>query len=149
VTLRFALIICIEGDEYFYCFYGQQIVVNTSIIIICLISATSFCAIWCCSYFLLICFALQVGQLREVSNKVHNAELKLFLEVELGLVIFVFMEVVFHFDCMNMNIQILSFWQTASIFRIYVLLHHLTRQRMIYYFSSSYMILRKRSYGTE
>ncbi|XP_027938834.1 common plant regulatory factor 1-like isoform X1 [Vigna unguiculata] len=26
-----------------------------------------------------------VGQLREVSNKVHNAELKLFLEVELGL----------------------------------------------------------------
>lgn len=30
---------------------------------------------------------LQVGQLREVSNKVHNAELKLFLEVEMGLVI--------------------------------------------------------------
>lgn len=29
---------------------------------------------------------LQVGQLREVSNKVNNAELKLFLEVELGLV---------------------------------------------------------------
>lgn len=26
----------------------------------------------------------QVGQLREVSNKAHNAELKLFLEVELG-----------------------------------------------------------------
>lgn len=33
-----------------------------------------------------ILFMLQVGQLREVSNKVHNAELKLFLEVELGLV---------------------------------------------------------------
>lgn len=31
---------------------------------------------------------LQVGQLREVSNKVNNAELKLFLEVELGLVMF-------------------------------------------------------------
>jgi hypothetical protein len=30
---------------------------------------------------------VQVGQLREVSNKAHNAELKLFLEVELGLVI--------------------------------------------------------------
>ena len=30
---------------------------------------------------------VQVGQLREVSNKGHNAELKLFLEVELGLVI--------------------------------------------------------------
>ncbi|XP_039024215.1 ubiquitin carboxyl-terminal hydrolase 12-like [Hibiscus syriacus] len=30
---------------------------------------------------------LTVGALREVSNKVHNAELKLFLEVELGLVI--------------------------------------------------------------
>ncbi|XP_019434162.1 PREDICTED: ubiquitin carboxyl-terminal hydrolase 12-like isoform X1 [Lupinus angustifolius] len=29
--------------------------------------------------------AQSVGQLREVSNKVHNAELKLFLEVELGL----------------------------------------------------------------
>ncbi|MCD9646610.1 ubiquitin carboxyl-terminal hydrolase 13, partial [Datura stramonium] len=29
--------------------------------------------------------AQTVGQLREVSNKVHNAELKLFLEVELGL----------------------------------------------------------------
>lgn len=29
---------------------------------------------------------LQVGQLREVSSKAHNAELKLFLEVELGLV---------------------------------------------------------------
>lgn len=32
------------------------------------------------------CVVLQVGQLREVSNKVNNAELKLFLEVELGLV---------------------------------------------------------------
>ncbi|RZR93642.1 hypothetical protein BHM03_00022182 [Ensete ventricosum] len=30
-----------------------------------------------------------VGQLREVSNKAHNAELKLFLEVELGLVIYI------------------------------------------------------------
>lgn len=29
-------------------------------------------------------FALQVGSLREVSNKAHNAELKLFLEVEFG-----------------------------------------------------------------
>lgn len=29
-------------------------------------------------------FIAQVGQLREVSNKAHNAELKLFLEVELG-----------------------------------------------------------------
>lgn len=28
--------------------------------------------------------------MREVSNKTHNAELKLFLEVELGLVMFVF-----------------------------------------------------------
>ncbi|RRT74941.1 hypothetical protein B296_00013281, partial [Ensete ventricosum] len=27
---------------------------------------------------------IKVGQLREVSNKAHNAELKLFLEVELG-----------------------------------------------------------------
>ncbi|THU74625.1 hypothetical protein C4D60_Mb04t35380 [Musa balbisiana] len=30
-------------------------------------------------------FNIPVGQLREVSNKAHNAELKLFLEVELGL----------------------------------------------------------------
>lgn len=29
---------------------------------------------------------MQVGQLREVSNKTNNAELKLFLEVDLGLV---------------------------------------------------------------
>lgn len=29
----------------------------------------------------------QVGHLREVSNKTHNAELKLFLEVEFGPVI--------------------------------------------------------------
>ncbi|CAL9077680.1 unnamed protein product [Musa acuminata var. zebrina] len=33
--------------------------------------------------------AQSVGQLREVSNKAHNAELKLFLEVELGLVIYI------------------------------------------------------------
>lgn len=32
--------------------------------------------------------ALQVGQLREVSNKANNAELKLFLEVEFGQVVF-------------------------------------------------------------
>lgn len=31
-------------------------------------------------------WSLQVGLLREVSNKAHNAELKLFLEVEFGLV---------------------------------------------------------------
>lgn len=35
---------------------------------------------------------LQVGQLREVSNKVHNAELKLFLEVEMGMVTFVLLK---------------------------------------------------------
>lgn len=29
---------------------------------------------------------MQVGTLREVSNKAHNAELKLFLEVERGVV---------------------------------------------------------------
>lgn len=34
--------------------------------------------------FQFISFIAQVGQLREVSNKAHNAELKLFLEVELG-----------------------------------------------------------------
>ncbi|KAL5076247.1 hypothetical protein RYX36_015231 [Vicia faba] len=38
---------------------------------------------------ILVCLSLdvlwQVGQLREVSNKVHNAELKLFLEVEKGM----------------------------------------------------------------
>jgi len=37
--------------------------------------------------------ALQVGQLREVSNKVHNAELKLFLEVEMGMVTFVLIDI--------------------------------------------------------
>lgn len=31
---------------------------------------------------------MQVGALREVSNKAHNAELKLFLEVEYGPVCF-------------------------------------------------------------
>jgi hypothetical protein len=31
-------------------------------------------------------FTAQVGQLREISNKAQNAELKLFLEVEFGLV---------------------------------------------------------------
>jgi uncharacterized BrkB/YihY/UPF0761 family membrane protein len=36
--------------------------------------------------FLIVFSASQVGQLREASNKAHNAELKLFLEVELGLV---------------------------------------------------------------
>lgn len=30
---------------------------------------------------------MQVGQLREVSNKTNNAELKLFLEVDCGLVL--------------------------------------------------------------
>jgi len=35
---------------------------------------------------LILQLLLQVGQLREVSNKVHNAELKLFLEVELSAV---------------------------------------------------------------
>ncbi|CAJ1965194.1 unnamed protein product [Sphenostylis stenocarpa] len=38
------------------------------------------------SHFLLGDFVFYfVGQLREVSNKVHNAELKLFLEVEMGM----------------------------------------------------------------
>jgi len=45
-------------------------------------------------------------------------------------------------------IQTQPCWQTMLLFRIYVPLHHLRRQRMIYYFFSSYMILRKRSYGT-
>lgn len=43
----------------------------------------------CCDYNIVSHYlsrAAQVGQLREVSNKAHNAELKLFLEVELGLV---------------------------------------------------------------
>uniref|UniRef100_A0A453K4J9 Ubiquitin carboxyl-terminal hydrolase 7 ICP0-binding domain-containing protein n=1 Tax=Aegilops tauschii subsp. strangulata TaxID=200361 RepID=A0A453K4J9_AEGTS len=42
----------------------------------------------CCDYNIVSHYlsrAAQVGQLREVSNKAHNAELKLFLEVELGL----------------------------------------------------------------
>ncbi|KAG6401642.1 hypothetical protein SASPL_138506 [Salvia splendens] len=35
-------------------------------------------------YFIVHAYVLQVGTLREVSNKAHNAELKLFLEVEHG-----------------------------------------------------------------
>jgi len=48
---------------------------------------SDFYLIWI--FFFSFWFILQVGQLREISNKVHNAELKLFLEVERGPVIFI------------------------------------------------------------
>jgi hypothetical protein len=65
--------------------------VATQFLAICIwimeLSSAVHTSIFCEGILFLIVFsASQVGQLREVSNKAHNAELKLFLEVELGLV---------------------------------------------------------------
>lgn len=48
----------------------------------------------------------QVGQLREISNKAQNAELKLFLEVEFGLVTGVAFCMLFILECVVDRIQV-------------------------------------------
>ena len=55
-------------------------------------------------------YIVQVGLLREVSNKPHNAELKLFLEVESGLVK--------TFSVILWNDFLFNFWP-RHLFKIY------------------------------
>jgi len=82
--------------------------------------------------------------LREVSNKVPNAELKLFLEVELGLVNFLVAS--WSIECFHMLGGITHLVE-LYFFRICTPLPHLTSQRKIYYCSLSFMIPRRESCG--
>lgn len=63
-----------------------------------------FLGLWFVFLVLRVLRCWQVGQLREVSNKVHNAELKLFLEVEKGMVTFI-VEIVYFLIAENIIIQ--------------------------------------------
>jgi len=87
-----------------------------------------------------------VEQLREVSNKAHNAELKLFLEVALGLVMICLICASFLF-CM---LLILVFAMALFVypFRICGRSLLLRRARKIFFFSSNSTTQKRKNFGT-
>jgi hypothetical protein len=93
-----------------------------------------------------------VGQLREVSNKAQNAELKLFLEVYLGLVTICWTctscYACYLFWCLLWYSAVESLLISVHSFRIYSLSLFLRSTWMTFFFSSNSTTQKRKNLGT-